>query len=154
MELLNRRILEESIFKVLMWCSLTVVLGSLAVIVGLVVINGAPALSLEMLTQTSSGEYYLGKGGGILNAIIGSLVLALPATGIAYLIGLAVALYLQRDFLHPKIAGFIRFTLDVLWGIPSIIYGVFCFIFMIYLGVRASVFAGIVALTLDRKSVV
>lgn len=148
MELLNLRILEESLFKALMIGSIVIVLGSLAIIVGLVVSNGAPALSLEMITQTSSGEYYLGKGGGILNAILGSLVLALPATGIAYCVGLAIALYLQRDFLNPRIAGFIRSTLDVLWGIPSIIYGIFCFLFMIVLGIRASVLAGIIALTL------
>lgn len=149
MEFLNRRILEENIFKLLMISSLAIVLGSLLIIVGIVVVNGVPALSFDMITQTPSGEYYLGRGGGgILNAILGSLLLALPATAIAYVIGLAIALYLQRDFLHPKISGFIRFTLDILWGIPSIIYGVFCFMFMIMLGVRASLLAGIVALTL------
>jgi phosphate transport system permease protein len=148
-ELLNRRILEENLFKILMWCSVVIVLGSLAIIVGLVIVNGAPALSLEMFTQTSSsGEFFFGKGGGILNAILGSLILALPATGIAYLIGLAIALYLQKDFLNPKIAGFIRATLDILWGIPSIIYGVLCFFVMILLGMRGSVLAGIFALTL------
>ncbi|MBN2598959.1 MAG: ABC transporter permease subunit, partial [Candidatus Thermoplasmatota archaeon] len=145
---MNRRILEESLFKILMWCSITVVLGSLAIIIGLVIVNGAPALSFEMLTQTSSGEFYLGKGGGILNAIVGSLLLALIATVIAFFVGLCISLYLQRDFLHPKVAGFIRSVLDVLWGIPSIIYGVFCFMFMIILGVRASILAGIIALTL------
>jgi len=147
--ILNRRIIEENIFKILMLASLAVVLGSLVIIVGLVVINGVPALSIEMLTQTPSGKYYLGQGGGgILNAILGSLFLALPATAIAYLIGLAIALYLQRDFLNPWASGFIRFTLDVLWGIPSIIYGVFCFMFMIMLGMRASLLVGIIALTL------
>ena len=88
---MNRRIIEENIFKILMLISLAIVLGSLIIIVGLVVINGFPALSIEMLTQTPSGRYYLGQaGGGILNAILGSLLLALPATAIAYLIGLAI----------------------------------------------------------------
>ena len=147
--LLNRRIIEENIFKILMLISLAIVIGSLVIIVGIVVINGFPALSVDMLTQTPTGRYYLGQGGGgILNAILGSLLLALPATLIAYLVGLAIALYLQRDFINPKLAGFIRFTLDVLWGIPSIIYGVFCFMIMIMLGMRASLLMGIVALTL------
>lgn len=148
MELLRGRILKELFFNILMIVSLAIVICSLVAIVGIVAINGAPATSLEMLTQTSSGEYYLGGGGGILNAIVGSLFLALPATAIAYIVGLAIALYIQRDFAPPWAAGLIRISLDVLWGIPSIIYGVFCFMFMIMLGIRASMFVGIIALTL------
>jgi phosphate transport system permease protein len=148
-EHLNRRTLEETIFKILMVFSISVVIGSLVIIIALVLINGSPALSLELLTQTSSGEFYLGAGGGgILNAILGSLLLALPATGFACLVSIAIALYLQKDFIHSWVAGFIRFTLDILWGIPSIIYGVFCFLIMIYLGMSASVMIGILALTL------
>jgi len=124
-------------------------MGSLLVIIGLVVLNGAPALSLELITQTSSGQFYLGVGGGgIFNAIIGSLLLSLPATGLAFLIGLAIALYLQKDFLHSWIAEAIRLILDILWGIPSILYGVFCFMIMIALGRSTSLLAGIFALTL------
>jgi phosphate transport system permease protein len=148
-ELLNRRILEETIFKILMITSISIVLGSLFIIIGLVVVNGAPALNLELITQTSSPEFKLGPGGGgVLNAIIGSLLLALPATGLACIISLAIALYLQKDFIHSWIAGFVRFTLDVLWGIPSIIYGVFCFMIMMLLGIGASLIVGIFALTL------
>ncbi len=149
MEFLNTRILEETIFKILMMISLSIVLGSLLIIIGLVIVNGAPAFNLELITQTSSPEFKLGPGGGgILNSIIGSLLLALPATGIACSISLAIALYLQKDFMHSWIAGFIRFTLDVLWGVPSIIYGVFCFMIMMILGIGASLIVGICALTL------
>jgi phosphate transport system permease protein len=146
---MNRRTLEETIFKILMLLSISVVVGSLIIIIALVLINGAPAITLELLTQTSSGEFYLGAGGGgILNAIIGSLLLALPATGLACLVGIAIALFLQKDFMHSWLAGSVRFILDILWGIPSIIYGVFCFLIMIYLGMSASVLVGIFALTL------
>ena len=149
MELLNKRTLEENLFKILMMISISVVVGSLIIIIALVIINGGPALTLELLTQTSSGEFYLGAGGGgILNAILGSLLLALPATGLASVIGISIALYLQKDFIHSWVAGFVRFCLDILWGIPSIIYGVFCFLIMIYLGMSASVLVGIIALTL------
>ena len=128
--------------------SLFIVLGSLFIIISLIVINGATSLSIEMITQTPTGGYYLGKGGGILNAIVGSLILAIPATIIAYFIGLGIALYLQREMSNPKIAGFIRLSLDILWGIPSIIYGIFCLIIMIIIGIGTSVIAGIFALTL------
>jgi phosphate transport system permease protein len=146
---MNKRIIEEAVFKLLMLISISIVVGSLVIIIFLVIINGGPAISLELLTQTSSGEFYLGAGGGgILNAILGSLFLALPATGLACILSIAIALYLQKDFIHSWIAGFIRFSLEILWGIPSIIYGVFCFSIMIFLGLSASLFVGIVALTL------
>ena len=141
--------IEEAIFKLLMIFSISIVVGSLIIIIVLVIINGSPAITLELLTQTSSGEFYLGAGGGgILNAVFGSLILALPATGLACVIGLAIAVYLQKDFIHSWVAGFVRFCLEILWGIPSIIYGVFCFLVMIYLGMSASVIVGIAALTL------
>lgn len=146
MELLNKRILEEKFFKFLMVFSLCVVLGSLFIIFGLVIFNGASSINLEMITQTPKEGEVL--GGGILNAIVGSIYLAFPATGFAFLIGMMIALYLQRDFTPSWFSNFIRFTLDVLWGIPSIIYGIFCLMIMIYLGVGSSLLAGIVALTL------
>ena len=78
MEVLNRRNLEEKIFLVLMVASVLIVIGSLVLVVSVIVINGAPSLSMELLTQSSSNKFYLGAGGGgILNAIIGSLLLAL-----------------------------------------------------------------------------
>jgi len=131
-----------------MYISISIVVASLIIIVGLVLVNGASSLSLEIITQSSSGGYYLGKSGGILNAILGSLFLALPATGLAYVIGIGIALYLQRDFVHPGISGFIRLSLDILWGIPSIVYGIFCIMIMIAIGIGTSVLAGIIALTL------
>ena len=145
---MNKRIIEEKVFKLLMVISIAIVLGSLGFIIITIFMNGAFSLSIDMITQTSSGGYYLGRGGGILNAILGSIFLALPATGLAYIIGLGIALYLQRDFIHPKIASMIRFSLDILWGIPSIIYGVFCLMIMVAIGIGTSLIAGIFALTL------
>ncbi len=143
---MNRRTLEERLFKILMGLSVCIVIGSLLAIFGLVIYYGASSLSIEMITQTPDPSNAL--GGGILNAIVGSLLLALPATGIACFISLAVALYLQKEFTHAWISGFIRFTLDVLWGIPSIVYGIFCLMIMIYLGIGSSLIVGIIALTL------
>ncbi len=143
---MNRRNLEESFFKVLMILSVCIVIGSLLVIFGLVIYHGASSLTIEMITQTPDPSSAL--GGGILNAIVGSLLLALPATGIACVISLGIALYLQKEFTHGWISGFIRFALDVLWGIPSIVYGIFCLMIMIYLGIGSSLVVGIIALTL------
>ena len=145
---MNRRKIEERIFKSLMIGSVLIVLGSLALILFTVVWRGLPALNLEMLTQTPKGGYYLGGGGGILNAITGSLCLAGGATGLALVISLPIAIYLQFYVSRSHYAAVIRLTLDVLWGIPSIVYGAFAFILMLWIGVRASLLGGIIALTL------
>ena len=145
---MNRRALEEKFFKILMIISVLIVISSLVIIIGLVIFNGGSSLTIEMFTQTSSGGYYLGRGGGILNAILGSLFLALPATALACLMGLGIALYLQREFTHPRISTFIRLSLYILWGIPSIVYGIFCLMIMVLIGIGTSLLAGIIALTL------
>jgi len=149
MRTFRRRKIEERIFKVLMLASTVVVTASLLVIVGTVVVKSLPALRLSMLVQTPKGGYYLGKEGGILNAIAGSLYLASGATLLAVLLSLPVVLYLNLYTRKSSVlAMFTRFSLDVLWGIPSIVYGAFGFIVMMTLGLRASLLAGIITVGL------
>ncbi len=143
---MNRRMIEEILFKCMMLVSLLIVLGSLGLIFLTVFTNGLPALNLAMLTQTPKGGYYLGKEGGILNAIVGSLCLAGGATLIAFLVGFPIAIYLHFYAKRKRIAEIVRLVMDVLWGIPSIVYGAFAFILMLWLGVRASLLGGILAL--------
>lgn len=132
-----------------MLASLAIVVGSLFLVIAVVVWNGAPSLSLAMITQTPKGGYYLGKEGGILNAIVGSLYLAFGSMLLALAISLPAALSLQKDYIgKTKAAYYIRLSLDVLWGTPSIVYGAFGFIVMLYLGMRASLLGGIIVLTL------
>jgi phosphate transport system permease protein len=100
-----------------------------------------------MLTQVPQGGYYQGKEGGILNAIAGSLALAGGATVISLFFGLGVALYLQVFARRKRLARLVRISLDVLWGVPSIVYGAFGFIVMLLVGLRASLLGGIIALT-------
>lgn len=146
---MDRRVLEERFFKFLMMAATLVVVGSLIGIFLAIIWKGAPALSWSMITETPQGGYYLGKGGGVLNAIVGSLYLALGATALALLLALPVALFLQRDYIgRSRFATITRLSLDVLWGVPSIVYGAFGFIIMVYLGLRASLLGGIMALTL------
>jgi phosphate transport system permease protein len=145
---LDKRKLEENFFKVLMMASTLIILGGLVSVLTIVILRGVPALSVSMLTQTPQGGYYLGKEGGILNAIVGTLYLAGGATAIAFIISFPTSLYLNEYASRSKLAIFIRQSLDVLWSIPSIIFGVFGFTIMVYLGMRASLLGGIMALTI------
>lgn len=145
---MNWRKLEENIAKALMLASFALVMGSLGFILITVIVKGLPALTLDMLTQIPKGGYYLGKEGGILNAIIGSLYLAGGATLLALIFGLPMALYLEAYERRSRWADFVRLSLDVLWGIPSIVYGAFGFTIMLSLGMRASLLGGILVLAL------
>ncbi len=144
----SRRKIEETIAKVLMIGATVTVLGSLVLILGTIVWRGLPALNLDMLTQTPKGGYYLGKEGGILNAIVGSFYLAGGGTLLAVVISLPIALYLQIYAARTRRAELARLALDVLWGIPSIVYGAFGFIIMLAVGMRASLLGGIITLAL------
>lgn len=145
---MKRSKIEEAFFKIVMILSMMVVLGSLALILATVVWKGLPAMQLSMLTQTPKGGYYLGKEGGILNAILGSLFLAGGATLLALFASLPIAIYLQLYARGTRRVAWIRLALDVLWGIPSIVYGAFGFTLMLYLGMRASLLGGIITLAL------
>jgi len=146
---MTRRRAEEFLFRVLMLLSLLAVVSGLLLIVAVITVKGAGALSLDMITHTPTGGYYLGKEGGLLNAIVGSLLLGLGATVSAAVLAFPVALYLQRDYAgRHRWANLVRMSLDLLWGVPSIVYGAFGFTVMLYLGLRASLLGGIFALTL------
>ncbi|MFZ1946745.1 MAG: phosphate ABC transporter permease PstA [bacterium] len=146
---LEWRKVEERIFKVLMVVSTALILLSLVLILTTVAIKGLPAMKLSMITQAPKGGYYLGKEGGILNAIVGSIYLAGGATLVAIAISLPVVLYLNVFTKKGSpLAGLVRFSLDVLWGIPSIVYGAFGFTIMLFFGVGASLLGGIIAVSL------
>jgi len=146
---MDKRAMEESLFKGLMIASTLIILSSLVLILAAVIVKGLPAMNLAMITQIPKGGYYLGKEGGILNAIVGSVYLSGGATLLAILIGLPVVLYLNVYAKKgARIAVFTRFSFDVLWGVPSIVYGAFGFTIMLFFGLGASLLGGIIAVSL------
>jgi phosphate transport system permease protein len=145
---MKSRHIEEAAMRVLMFLSVLIVAGSLGAILITILVKGLPALSWEMVSQSPKGGFYLGKEGGILNAIVGSFYLAFGATILALLFALPIALYLQAYARNSARADLVRLAMDVLWGIPSIVYGAFGFIIMMFLGIRASLLGGIIVLAL------
>jgi len=140
---------EELFFLLLMKLSVAIIILVLSLIIFTIFYKGLPSLSWEMITQTPHGGYYFGKGGGVLNAIVGSLYLAFGATLLALIIGLPVAMLLNINLKkHKRVVNSIRFLLDVLWGIPSIVYGAFGFTIMIIIGLKTSLLAGIITVAL------
>jgi len=139
----------EAIAKACMYLSGVIVIGCLGFILWTIFSKGITALSWEMISQPPQGGYYLGNGGGgILNAILGSLYLAAGGTLLALVLGLPIALYLKTYVGNTSWGNYVRLALDVLWGIPSIVYGAFGFTLMLAIGMRASLLGGIVVLAL------
>ncbi len=143
-----RRHIAEAIVKSLMVLSFLVVAATLGLILWTILVRGLPSLTWEMVSQSPKGGYYMGKGGGVLNAIIGSLFLAGGGTFLALVFSLPIALYLETYLGKSRWGDYVRLSLDVLWGIPSIVYGAFGFALMLALGLRASLLAGIIVLAL------
>jgi phosphate transport system permease protein len=143
------KILEEKIFKVIMICAAMIILGVLVYIIATVFYRGLPALNLDMITKLPGGGFYLGKEGGVLNAIVGSLYIIIGSLIISILISVPLVMYVNF-YLPAKsvFASLIRFSLDILFGIPSIVYGAFGFALMIYLGIRASLLGGILTVAM------
>lgn len=141
--------IEEQFFKKLTALATYLIIAILLFLIFVVLKRGLPSLTWEMISQTPKGGFYFGKEGGILNAIIGSFYLAVGSTFLAFIMGLPVALFMNI-YLIKKVRWLnnIRFFMDVLWGVPSIVYGAFGFALMIFLGLRASLLAGIITITL------
>lgn len=149
MHIKQRHKTEEKIFKVLMIVSTIIIAGSLFLILLSVLYKGLPSLSVKTFTKTTEEGFLLDKEGGVLNAIIGSLYLAGGATFLAFFLSLPIALYLNvYRTKRSKYAVFVRSCMDMLWGIPSIVYGAFGFALMLLLGIKISLLAGIITVGL------
>lgn len=146
---MKRKKIEEVIFKTLMNISVFLITGSLLLIVFSIFYRGLGSLSWEMISQTPKGGFYFGKEGGILNAIIGSLYLSFGATLLAMIVGIPIALYMNVYLVkHKRFVNAIRFFMDLLWGVPSIVYGAFGFTIMVMFGMKASLLAGIITVSI------
>jgi phosphate transport system permease protein len=96
----------------------------LAIVVFNVIQRAIPALNLDLFTQVQAtfGE----SGGGIKNAIVGSVIIVALATVVAVPIGVLIAIYVS-EFAHEQVRRYVRLALDVLNGVPSIVIGIFVY---------------------------
>jgi len=128
------------------WSAAVLTLGVLAVVIGLIILRGLPSLSWEFLTGTPED---LGRAGGILPTILGTIVLGLVALLIATPLGVGSAIYLTEYTYETWLTRAIRFGTESLAGVPSIIFGLFGFIFFVtYLQMGWSILAGGLTLAL------
>jgi len=103
-------------------------LAVLLFIIGFVLNKGLPAVGLSFLF---SNPQDMGRAGGIFPTVIGTLLLPLLAIAIALPLGVGTAVYLTEYTRESRVTAVIRFGTDCLAGIPSIIFGLFGFIFFV-----------------------
>ena len=139
---LRRRQIVSRIAQVLCLLVTVAVAAMFLVILFTVLKRGWSALDLNFFTNTPA--LFGASGGGISNAIVGTLVLVGLASLMAIPVAILVAMYLN-EFAPPGAATAIRLTLEVLSGVPAIVIGIFVFSLLI-VGNGQSGFAGAFAL--------
>ena len=137
----GRRRLANALMLGLCACCAVLALIPLFVVLAYVVAQGASHLSLSLVTTTANG------GGGLLNALSGTLLLIVLACGVGLPIGLLGGLYLA-EFGRGRLATAVRFTSDVMAGLPSIVAGLVAYGLIVTLTHGFSALSGGVALGL------
>src|SRR4029079_18494080 len=124
-------------------CTLMAV-GALLVILAHIAWQGICSLNWQFLIDRPRP---VGEGGGIGNAIVGSLLLLLISSAFGLPLGICVGIYLS-EIGRGRLGGAVRFIVDTLTGIPSIVTGVFVYAIIVLPMKHFSAFAGGVALAL------
>jgi phosphate transport system permease protein len=139
------RTLLGNFLTVLAGALVTISIIPLLAVLSYVLIKGASRLNLDLLTQLPPPPMV--PGGGIANAMVGTLVMVGLATLISVPIGIAAAVFLA-EFSTPHTASWIRFSTNVLNGVPSIILGVFAYAALVVTTKTFSAYAGAAALSI------
>lgn len=141
---LRRRRIVNRIMETIGTLAALAAVAVLVIVVVSVVRKGAPSLSWHFLT--SEPNLFGGPGGGISNAIVGSVLIVAVATAIALPVGVGTAIFLT-EFAPRRLAVPIQVVTDVLAGLPTIVVGVFIYGLLV-IGHQQSGFAGAVALSI------
>jgi phosphate transport system permease protein len=136
----------ERVVVAILWIMAAITVGVLLFIIGFILAHGLPHVTWSFLTLAPEK---MGREGGIAPMIVASILVAGIAVLLAAPIGVATAVYLTEYTREGRVTAVIRFGADCLAGIPSIIYGLFGFVFFaITLGLGLCVLSGALTLTL------
>lgn len=139
-------VITQRMAVLFLWSLTLITIGVLLYIILYILAKGLPYISWEFLTKAPVS---MGRKGGIFPMIVGTFMVAGLAVVIAAPLGVATAVYLTEYTREGRLTFVIRFGADCLAGIPSIIYGLFGFVFFsIALGMGLSVISGALTLAL------
>ncbi len=141
--LYTRRRRSDAISKVLAYGATTFGLGWLVLILGVLIYNGLGGLTLDVFTHDTPPP---GSDGGLLNAIVGSLIMTILAVVIGTPIGVLAGTYMAEYGRHDKLSSIVRFINDILLSAPSIVVGLFVYQIVVAPMGHFSGYAGAVSL--------
>jgi phosphate transport system permease protein len=151
-----RRRNTDRVMRALLLVATCVALVPLILVLFYLLKKGLGAWSAHFFTSDPTGNF-LGDPGGIKSAILGTIEMVVLAAALAIPVGIGVALYLVEYGRESRFASAVRYFVDVMTGVPSIVFGLFIYITLVLTGWLGSGFAawkGAVALALLMLPVV
>jgi phosphate transport system permease protein len=136
-----RRRRTDKLMRGSLLAGVVIALIPLILIIFYLIQKGIGSWSKSFFTTDPTGNFF-GNPGGIRSAILGSLEIVALATLIAIPIGIGVALYLTEYGKQSWFANAVRYFVDVMTGVPSIMFGLFIYIVLVLAHVGGSGFAG------------
>jgi phosphate transport system permease protein len=127
----GRRHAVNRLATTLLASAAAIALLPLVAVLAFTVSKGASAISVDFLTHSMNGVGPLDTNGGVYHAIVGTLQQVAIAGVIAIPLGLLTAIYLVEYGRGRRLAAVVRFVVDVMTGIPSIVAGLFVFAFWV-----------------------
>ena len=151
-----RRRRTDKLMRGLLAVAAGIALVPLILVIAYLLIKGVPAWSGNFFTTDPNGNF-LGYPGGARSAIVGTLEIVALASLISIPIGIGVALYLVEYGKQSWFANLVRYLIDVMTGVPSIVFGLFIYIVLVLAhtgGVGFAAWKGAIALSLLMLPVV
>ncbi len=136
----GRRRRTDKVMRAVLLIATLIALVPLVLIIYFLLQHGLKALSGDFFTTDPNGNFF-GSPGGIKSAILGTLEIVGLATIISVPIGIGVALYLVEYGKQSLFANIVRYFIDVMTGVPSIVFGLFIYIVLVISHTGGSSFA-------------
>jgi len=136
----RRRRVTDKVMRGLLTLATVVALIPLLLVIYYLLKRGLGAWSADFFTKDPTGNF-LGDQGGVKSAILGTIEIVLLASAIAIPFGIGVALYLVEYGAKGRFGAAVRYFVDVMTGVPSIVFGLFIYITLVLSGIGGS-FAG------------
>ncbi len=118
----------QNIAKLFIWIAALSTIALMILILFQILKEGLPVLSLQFFLESPKE---MGREGGIFSTIIGTAALTLVAIVVGAPLGVGTAIFLREYTRESKMSRMIRFGTDCLAGVPSIIFGLFGFVFFV-----------------------
>jgi phosphate transport system permease protein len=143
---LRRRLVANRVMEISAWVAAVLAVAVLALVIASVLVKGIGSISLDFLTQNADPNS-IEATGGIANALVGTAIMVGLGAAMAIPVGILVAIY-TNEFAGPRSQSVIRYFLDVLNGVPTIVTGIFIFGLIVTAQGHQSGLAGGVALAI------